>query len=289
MRLTTILVCALSIQALCVRADAQLYGSTAAGGPGELYILDSSTGGVLQDIGALNDASGQNYGITGLAFDPMTGVLFGSVSNSDAAVAAQLVTVDPSTALVTVIGAFNAGNPGTRAATMADIDFDPTSGGLYGIGSVGGPQLYSINTGTGQATITGPTGLTSTTGGGVAIDAAGNVYGTPTSSRYGTYDKVTGAFALVANPTKFVGGAYAAMAFNDVGMLYGLNLGTGNATHLVTFDPTTGAATDIGPSVVNLDAIAFRPKAGAIPEPGTMALLLGPGLIGALKAMRRRK
>ena len=52
-----------------------LYGATAAGLAGELYVLDSATGVVLQDIGPLNDADGLNYGITGMAYNPITGVL----------------------------------------------------------------------------------------------------------------------------------------------------------------------------------------------------------------------
>src|SRR6476646_6738867 len=62
---------------------ATLYGATASGGPGELYILDSSTGGVIQDIGSLHDALNVNYGITGLAFNPVNGLLYGSTANSN--------------------------------------------------------------------------------------------------------------------------------------------------------------------------------------------------------------
>lgn len=72
-----------------------LYAATAGGGPGELYTLDPGTGAVVTDIGPLNDVAGLNYGITGLAFDSVTGVLYGSVANNNAATRAQLVTINP--------------------------------------------------------------------------------------------------------------------------------------------------------------------------------------------------
>ena len=185
---------------------------------------------------------------------------------------ARLVSINPATALVTDIGPFNAGptNTGGTPATMADIAFDP-AGNLYGVGSIGGPQLYSISTLTGQATVIGSTGLTSTSGGGLAISGGSVFYGTPTSTRFGTYNSGTGAFANITNPTKPVGGAYAALSF-DGSVLYGLDLGpdtSGFPTHLVTFNLTTGAVTDVAASVARLDAIAFQ-----VPEPAAIVLML---------------
>jgi len=286
MKFFHLVVCAFGVLTLVSRADAAtLYGSTAAGGAGELYILDAATGGVVQDVGALNDALGANYGITGLAFSPLTGLLYGSTGNFNPLTAAKLVTINPINGLVTVIGSFNAGNAG-NPSTMADLAFD-ASGNLYGVGSIGGPQLYSINILTGQATLIGGTGLTSTTGGGLAISSGGTFYGTPTASRFGTYNPLTGAYSNIANPAKPVGGAYAALDFNDTGVLYGLNLGSGTPppSHLVTINPLTGAVTDLGASVQALDAIAFR----TIPEPTTLALLLGSGAVWVLMNPRRRK
>ena len=244
-----------------------LYASTSAGGPGELYIINQANGAVIQDIGPLNDSSSVNYPITGLAFSPVTGLLYGSTGNAGA-VDGILVKINPATALVTVVGPFNAGpvNSGGSPATMADIAFD-SAGNLYGVGSIGGPQLYSINTATGQATVVGSTGLTSTTGGGLAISPGGVFNGTPTSTRFGTYNSVTGAYTNIANPAKPAGGGYGALDF-DGSVLYGLNVGSGSPppTHLVTIDPL-GVVTDLGASVNSLDAIAFQ-----VPEP--MSILL---------------
>jgi hypothetical protein len=275
--------------ALATRAVAQaLYGATAAGSVGELYTLNPATGAMLTDVGPLNDSSGLNYGITGLAFHPVSGTLYGSTHNlqsANAATLARLVRINPTTGMVTPVGAFNAGNAG-RAATMTDIAFD-AAGNLYGVGSVGGPQLYSININTGQATIVGTTGITSTSGGGLEFSAAGTLYGTPTASRFGTYNTTTGAFTNIADPVEPIGGAYAALAFNPAnGTLYGLDLGPTppTATHLTTFNVATGGVTDLGPSVNFLDAIAFQ-----VPEPGTGMLLLAVAIVPGLLARRRAR
>src|SRR5205823_5714024 len=108
-----LLFAALVTAALAARADAQvLYAARSAGSTGELFILNPATGAVVQDVGPLNDAGGTNYPITGLAFNPTTGVLYGSTGNSVAATAARLVTIDPVTARVTPVGPFNVGNTG---------------------------------------------------------------------------------------------------------------------------------------------------------------------------------
>jgi uncharacterized protein DUF6923 len=287
-KLSAWILCCLAAFSFASQANAQtLYGATSAGGSGELYILDAATGGMLQDVGPLNDLRATNFPITGLAFDPLTGVLYGSSGDSNAAARAKLVTINPATGFVTVIGAFNAGpvTMGGVPSTMADIAFD-SAGNLFGVGSVGGPQLYSINIGTGQATVIGSSGLTSTSGGGLAISPNDVFYGTPTSTRFGTYNSGTGAFTNIANPTKPVGGAYAALAFNG-STLYGLDLGPmpAQATHLVTIDPTTGTVTDVGLSVSRLDSIAFQ----IVPEPGAVSMfVIGGSLLGVAAWKRRR-
>jgi hypothetical protein len=248
------------------RADAQtLYATTAAGAAGELYILNPDTGAVIQDVGPLNDASSVNYPVTGLAFNPISGVLYGSTGNNPAATAARLVTINPSNGLVTVIGSFDAGpvNSGGTPSTMGDLAFD-SDGNLYGIGTIGGPQLYSISLTTGKATLIGSSGLSSTTGGGLAISSGGVFYGTPTSTRFGTYNSGTGAYSNIVAPALPAGGGYGALDYNLDGVLYGLNVGSGSPppTHLVKIDPVTVTVTDLGASVDALDAIAFQPSAG---------------------------
>jgi hypothetical protein len=287
-KIATALICVLGLLPVMTSTDtkADLYAASAADGPGQLFRLNPATGGMLQDIGQLNDLNGLNYPVTGLAFNPLTGVLYGSTGNNPTTTAARLVTVHPVSGLVTVIGSFNADpvNSSGTPATMADIAFDG-SDNLFGIGSIGGPQLYSINLLTGQARATGSTGLTSTSGGGLVISASGVFYGTLTASRFGTYDSVTGTYANIANPAKPAGGAYGALDFDKNGTFIGLNVGSGSPppTHLATIDPTTGAVTDLGSSLNSLDAIAFS----IVPEPGTMALCLAVTLALLARKWRR--
>ena len=292
MRFFTIIGCALATVGALTASQKQanagvIFGTTAAGSLGHLYTINSATGAMAGDIGATNDAIGTNYPITGLAFHPTTGVLFGSTGNSVTATAATLVTIDPATALVTVIGTFDAGpvNSSGVPSTMTDLAFDPT-GNLYGVGSIGGPQLYSINPLTGKATVVGASGLTGTSGGALAIDGAGTIYGSPTSTRFGTYNATSGVFTNIANPVEPTGGgAWAALDFDENGVLYGLNIGSGSppATALATFNKTTGVVTNIGASLSSLDAIAIM-----VPEPGSAGVMLIGGAAALTLRSRRR-
>src|SRR4051812_13697348 len=161
MHFARLLLCCLAVLAMAAPAEAQiLYGATASGSPGELFILNPATGAVVQDVGPLNDVFGANYPITGLAVHPVTGVLYGSVAISNPATRSRLVVINPATGLVTPVGAFNAGPTGPTGtpATMADLAFSP-SGQLFGVGSIGGPELYAIDVLTGHATPVGSSGL----------------------------------------------------------------------------------------------------------------------------------
>lgn len=236
---------------------ADFYAASGQGAAGELYLIDPTSGATITDVGPLKDSSALNYGMTGMAFDPVSGVLYGSSANQPASTAGRLVTIDPATGLVTPIGSFNLAAGGT----MTDLAFDPTTDTLYGISSNGGANLYTINTATGQPTLVGSSGLSFTNGGGLAIDSTGVIYGTPLSptDTFGTYDKTTGAYTNIANPTLPNGRGFDALSF-DGSTLYGTEAGT--ASHLVTIDTTTGAVTDLGATAAQfMDALAVRPAA----------------------------
>src|SRR4051812_8707203 len=80
----TLMFCLLALVASLASAKAgTLFLATASGGPGELYIIDPATGVVVKDVGALNDSNNVNYAVTGLAFHPTTGVLYGSSGAAD--------------------------------------------------------------------------------------------------------------------------------------------------------------------------------------------------------------
>src|SRR5262245_5744178 len=99
MNIFRVLFVMLAVALFAARTDAAtLYASTAAGSTGELYILNPANGAVVQDVGPLNDAAGGNYPITGLAFHPTTGVLYGSTGNSVAGKEALFVRINPANA-----------------------------------------------------------------------------------------------------------------------------------------------------------------------------------------------
>ena len=52
---------------------------------GELYILNPVDGSVITDVGPLNDSQGNNYGLTGLRYDPDSGILYGITGSSPTA------------------------------------------------------------------------------------------------------------------------------------------------------------------------------------------------------------
>jgi hypothetical protein len=260
------------------QADTFYAASGSSGIAGSLYTLDPLTGAATL-VGALEDAAGDPYGLTGLAFHPTSGVLYGSTSNASPTARGHLVTVDPATGLVTDIGSFS-----TISSTLSDITFTP-DGTLYGWEAAGLHSLYSIDLLTGVATLVGLSTVGGGFGGGgLAADLAGTIYVTPDSSTnppgtLRTVDRTTGLDTVVATlsgaPLVTGGGGNVlnALDFNSSGVLYGVNTNQGNPalTHLVTIDFSTGAITDIGAAVDNLDALAILRQ--PVPEPGTLGLM----------------
>jgi hypothetical protein len=79
--------------AASTRAES-LFAATAAGGSGTLYELNPKNGSILRDIGPLSDVQGINYPVTGIAFNPLTGDLYGSTGGRDVVTGARLIKVD---------------------------------------------------------------------------------------------------------------------------------------------------------------------------------------------------
>jgi hypothetical protein len=219
---------------------------------GVLYTLDPATGAVLTTVGPLQDAAGNNYGMTGLKYHPITGIFYGATAGQSPTNPSYLVIVDPATALVTPIGPFG--------AVLTDIAIDPTTGVMYAVCGFN-QKFYTVNTTTGEAAQTGSTGIGFQNGGGFAADGTGALFGVSNFSFY-SYNKTTGLATLIG-PT-LLGNFVKAADFNPSNVLYGLEGGGGiDNTHLrwlVTFNVITGLGTRVGQITVNdLDALAFIP------------------------------
>jgi hypothetical protein len=269
-----------------VLAQEVLLGTT-SGTSGDLFNINPSTGAPSL-IGPLIDNGLNPYAVTGLAFDTVNGILYGSTSNQSATGVSSLVMVNPNSGQVTFIGSF-----GVTNETMADITFDVVTATLYGTGSKDG-NLYRINLTTGAATAVGSSGLGTTRGNGVAANSAGQVFGAPqgASGALVQFNKITGAATGVAtlSGAPFPAGTIAAMAFNSGGTLYATNISdTTFSTDLVTINTATGAVTNLGATADDLDAIVFY-NPTAVPEPATLSLL-GLGALGSfgLNVLRRRR
>lgn len=134
------------------------------GGPadigGDVYIIDPFTGKFL-DLGSLQDASGNGYGIDGMTFDA-TGENLWAVTTGDspadnaigaATLESQLLSFDVTTGAVTVIGPTT---DGTTTYVISDVKL--YNGTLYGWATdfAGLTQgLVTIDTTTGAVTVIG--------------------------------------------------------------------------------------------------------------------------------------
>ena len=260
-------------------ASVTLYLATGSNGVnGELYTINSANGSIVTAIGPLIDALGNHYGLTGLRFNNLSGLLYGSTANKSPTNPGFLVTIDPLTAHVTPIGSFNQGS----FVTMSDLAFDISSGNMYGV-SGNSQNFYLINQLTGAATIVGDTGIGVQSGGGLAGNSAGTIYGTDAQDLF-TYDKRTGSATHVGplNTSRNVN----SLAFDPTDALYGIDV---RECHLYKINASNGNATDLGFTVANADALAFEPAAG-VPEPCTLVLGLfavGFSAIGYRKRVKQ--
>ncbi len=277
----------LGISTTALAVDTFYAASGSNGVAGTLYTLNPATGAATP-VGLLRDAAGAPYSMTGMAFHPITGVLYGSTSNQSPTNAGFLVTINPATAIVTSVGDLGAALTGTAA----DITFLP-NGTMYGWESAGTHHLLTINPATGLATTIGAgVGAGIFGGGGLAARPSDTtLFSTPDGSQGKTLrivDKVTGLFSSTVGtlsplPVGFGNGAVTGMDFDSTGALYGILSDRGGVanTRLVRINTSTAALTDIGASATDLDAFAIL-----VPEPSGLVVLAG---VAGLALRRARK
>ncbi len=121
-----------------------LYGAFgAAATTSDLYTIDPATG-TPTAIGPIG------FAMTGLAFDPSDGTLWGATSNNSAAHPGSLITVDPVTGAGTFVGTFS--------DTLSDLACD-SSGNLYGYTATTPRKLASVDKATAALTLIGASAI----------------------------------------------------------------------------------------------------------------------------------
>jgi hypothetical protein len=240
--------------AFAAPAQAQvLYGADGAGGnpATNLLILDPATGAVISTVGPIG------FSVTGLAFHPVTGVLYGSTGGA-AVPPRSIITINTTTGAGTLVGPTGQANP------VADLTFR-TDGVLFGW-TEDGDDLVTINTVTGVATVVGDSGL-NTAGSGLAFAPGGELFSTG-ESYLGSLHRINPATGAVAATVALsASNIINALAYDGAGVLFGAD---SDNDQLVTIDTTTGVITVVGPTIADLDALAFGPTpapAGAVAIP----------------------
>ena len=221
-------------------------GGGGTGGPSTLYRLDPRNGSVLQTIGPV----GFNE-VVGIAFHPVTGVLYGVSSPS--AGTGELLRIDVETGAGTVVGSLSLPPPSGDNGTP-DVAFAP-SGQLY-TWSENGDDLALVDVATGAATIVGDC-VDSTSRTGLTIDATGAAF-VKAGTTLMSVDRVTGACSG-SLPLNAPGTLHNALEDAPGGIFYSLERSGGN-TQLFTVDPQTGAVNSVGTNAIpTLAGLAFKP------------------------------
>lgn len=146
LRTTFLLAIACTTTAGAVHA-ADLYGTSLNGAnagnpvPSTLYLINQSTG-----AGALVGSVG--HAVNGLAFDPVTGLLYGSTTSWNPGFANGLLAINRASGAATTIGS------GFGISNITSITIDG-SGNMFGAVR-GGDTIVRINKATGVATAVGP-------------------------------------------------------------------------------------------------------------------------------------
>jgi hypothetical protein len=242
----------------------------AAASLAQAALLANTFDGVLYDINvdtgaATNPRSTGISNLAGITFGP-NGVLYGLTtfdSNS-------LFSIDPATGASAIIG-----TTGLSKIFEGDLDFDPTTGILYGVeyapNAPAPPRdLFTINPTTGAATIVGDAGTANSDLSAMAFSANGTLFTLDTETdRLLNVNKSTAAINSSVNLSAPLGPA-AGMDFDPAtGILYVVEGGTYPTVNLYTLNPTTGVVTVVGPTGLThgLAGLTFY-----VPEPSSLLL-----------------
>jgi hypothetical protein len=240
-----------------------------------LYRVDPATGASTL-LAPVRIAGREPVAVISLAIHPATGVVYGITAGLTSDRPRSLVTIDPGTGNVTVIG---------RLGEIAsDLSFS-RDGTLYAWLPTRN-QLGSVNLGTGRATPFGESGITGVMGGGMAIDEHGVAYVAATGAT-GTLDIVDIQTGQGRTGPPLDGAPYLSaitnLTFAPDGTLYAVNsnMGSPASTSLVSIEVGSGKVKEIGRLPNDAHALIFGPPGGGF-APSTFVLLAGIGAIALL-------
>lgn len=236
----------------------------------QLYDIDTGTGAA----GLVNSFPSEFTQVTAMAYDPISGNLYGISRITD-----SLIIIDPADASISVVG---------------DLGIDAVAGGLaYDVNSqtmyyahipstLDETSLYSINTSTGAATLIGLAGDPLTLNGLTFDPNSNTLYGSSgaTGQLY-TLNTSTGEATAV--------GALGIPDFGDHGLAYDavndiLYISDAvNNPSLWTVNTSTGAASEVGTLGQPISALAYENPI-PVPEPVSLTLIL----LGGAVLLRRR-
>jgi hypothetical protein len=182
--------------------------------------------------------------------------------------ASTLYNIDPNTGTATPVGA------GIGFDRVGGIDFNPSTGILYGIGA--NPinsewDLITINTMTGVATSVGNTGFTFATQD-ISFRSDGTLFATAGANFY-TLNLTTGAATLVGFNGHGIGNGNG-IAFDPMDTLYRLD-----GPDIYTVNQNDGFATDTGMNV-NYPANLVNPRTNAMDYDLATGILYGSVVSG---------
>lgn len=205
--------------------------------------------------------------VTGLAFQPGTGTLFG-VSH----IADQLLTINTATGAATPVGSLGVN------VTDVGLAFD-SAGNLFLSADFGGDDFYSVDSTTGAASLIGSTGTTGVVG--LDFSSDGTLFGLADwgENELVTIDTTTGAATAVGQLGW--GTLTGGIAFDSAGTLYA-GFGLSGSQGLTTINPATGAAANPKYRRIAFSGLAIKrdqvPAPTAIPQnqfPAPTAILQG--------------
>jgi len=225
--------------------------------------------------------------VISLAIHPATGVVYGITAGLTQDRPRSLVSIDPGTGNVSVIGPLG--------EIASDLSFSH-EGTLYAWLPARN-QLARVSVTTGRATPLGESGITGLMGGGMAIDERGVAYVAATGAT-GTLDTVDTETGQGTAGPPLDGAPYLSaitnLTFAPDGTLYAVNsnMGSPASTALVSIDVASGKVKEIGRLPNDAHALIFGPPSPGF-APSTLVLLAGIGAIAllgvALWLMGRRR